>query len=128
MFKLFKAELKKILLRPSIFIMTGVLAVVLVFSYGIFKPAERVSSRVEISDTTVSKVANKFFSTNTYYSKSDSESVIEAAQGILDLYKTESDAIERIKAAVESLNVDARTFVNYISLLSANEKLNKIKK
>lgn len=121
MFKLFKAELKKILLRPSIFIMTGILAVVLVFAYGIFKPAERVSSKVEILDTTVSKVASKFFSTNTYYSKSDSLSVIESAQGIIDLYKTESDAIDKIKAAVESLNVDAKTFVNYIGMLASNE-------
>lgn len=121
MFKLFKAELKKILLRPSIFIMTGILAVVLVFAYGIFKPAERISSKVEISDTTVSKVASKFFSTNTYYSKSDSLSVIESAQEIIDLYKTESDAIDKIKAAVESLNVDAKTFVNYIGMLASNE-------
>ena len=119
MYRLFKAELKKILLRPSIFIMTGVLAVVLIFAYGIFKPAERISSKVEIADTTVSKVASKFFTTNTYYSKNDSLSVLDAAQGILDLYKTKSDALEQIKLAVDAVNTDAKTFVSRIRQLES---------
>lgn len=120
MFRLFKAELKKILLRPSIFVMTGVLAIVLIFSYGIFKPAERISSKVEITDTTVAKVASKFFTTNSYYSKSDSLSVIEAAQGIIDLYKTESDAIQQIKKAVAAVNADTKTFVEGVRMLASN--------
>lgn len=123
MFKLFKAELKKIILRPSIFVMTAILAVVLIFAYGIFKPSERVSSKVEISDTTVSRVASKFFSTNSYYSKSDSLSVLESAQGILDLYKTKSDAFQEIVEAVDAVNADAKQFIQYVKRLETNSDI-----
>ncbi len=120
MLKLIKAELKKILLRPGVFIMTGILVLVLVFSYGIFRPTDRQSSKVSINDTTVSKVASTFFTTNAYYSKQDSLSYIDEAKGIINLYRNESEAIINIQSAVARVNSEMKIFISNVKMLEAN--------
>lgn len=63
MFKLFKGELKKIILRPGIYIMTALLVLVLVLAPMIFEPKARADGAPEIDGTTVS-AHNSYFSVN----------------------------------------------------------------
>ena len=69
MFKLFKGELKKIFLRPSIFIMTALLAIIITFSYYFYQPMSRVNTSIQINASSVMEIYDKFNSGNDIYSK-----------------------------------------------------------
>ncbi|MEG1500157.1 MAG: hypothetical protein RR400_03750, partial [Clostridia bacterium] len=63
-FRLTAAELKKIFLRPSIFIMIGLLVIVSFISLLTFSPVPRKNVQIEIKGNTVSEIYAKFNSAN----------------------------------------------------------------
>lgn len=87
MFKLFKGELKKIFLRPSIFIMTALLAIIITFSYYFYQPMSRVNTSIQINGSSVMEIYDKFNSGNDIYSKNYAQSVLDSALETINSYE-----------------------------------------
>ena len=96
MYRLFKGELKKIFLKPSLFIMTALLAIVITFSYYFYLPNGRTDTNVQIKGETVSEIFDKFTSGTDLYSKTYADSFLDNALTLIHNYSNstaESDVI-----------------------------------
>ena len=106
MIKLFKAELKKIFLRPGIFVMTALLAVILALSYLLYIPMPRNSTEISISKNTVSEIYNYFSTGEMDYSKSNSLSYVESTKSLIDSYRSnnETSNVQKLTTDINTIN------------------------
>lgn len=106
MFRLFKAELKKIFLKPSIFVVTGLLIFMLAASTFMYKPATRNNDIVSYSGEsgqTVSWYYSKFTNggssqseqSKTYF---DSE-LVSVEENVINFYESPNNSVEKINNA-----------------------------
>ncbi|MGN1208033.1 MAG: ABC transporter permease [Christensenellales bacterium] len=144
-FRLTKGELKKIFLKPGIFIVTTLLVVVLTLSALLFKPAYRQDAGLaNVSGSTIGQMYDKSFGsteTNNTLSKTYlTNNCITSSEDIIDFYNQEITAGENSKKA--ELTASVRKiydhFVEYKKVAeiknpntdvqnSANEKRAKLK-
>ncbi len=125
MYRLFKGELKKIFLKPSLFIMTALLAIVITFSYYFYLPNGRTDTNVQIKGETVSEIFDKFTSGTDLYSKSYADNFLDNALTLIHNYSNstaESDVISpknQILKNITLINQYTDTWNNkYVSITS----------
>lgn len=125
MYRLFKGELKKIFLKPSLFIMTALLAIVITFSYYFYLPNGRTDTNVQIKGETVSEIFDKFTSGTDLYSKTYADSFLDNALTLIHNYSNstaESDVISpknQILKNITLINQYTDTWNNkYVSITS----------
>ena len=109
MFRLFKAELKKIFLKPSIFVVTGLIILMLAVSTFLYNPDTKSNySKNYASYPTVTNYYNKFTTGNSgvpddtsskasLFIKSTADSNIQGAKDYLQRYLVATDAISELK-------------------------------
>lgn len=97
MFRLFKAELKKIFMKPSIFVVTGLIIIMLALSFFLYNPAEK-KSYLDIytggapTGATVETYYNQYFNSDESNSLSkQAKNNISDAQAYIDFYETFDD-------------------------------------
>ncbi len=93
MIKLIKGELKKIFLKPAIFVITALLVIALTVSVFIYKPAVRNDAPVSVPGNTVNDVYSASFGassdTSSYYTLSKislNETYIKSSNDIIEFY------------------------------------------
>lgn len=113
MFRLFKAELKKIFMKPSIFVVTGLIITMLALSFFVFKPAEKT----DYLDTYASAPSGSQSFDNWYASvfntapseelkNAEAINYLNKAEESIDFYldfDAEADGIVKIKELWQSL-------------------------
>lgn len=115
MIKLLKAEFKKIFLKPGIFIMTGILALVLAFSYFFFVPQARVNTSISIRGDNLYEIYNNYTNSSYEYSKSSADALIERANQLITEYKSENESISKIlNEKLDIINIDTFTFIDRV--------------
>lgn len=120
MIKLLKAELKKIFLKPGIFIMTGILAVVLAFSYFFFIPQNRVNTKISMRGDNLNEIYNNFIGSNYEYSLSSANALMQRANSLITEYKSDNQNISEIlKDKIDILNADAKDFIDNVGRAAA---------
>lgn len=144
-FRLTKGELKKIFLKPGIFVVTALLVAVLTFSAVLFKPAYRQDGNVvNITGSTIGQMYDKSYAsteTNNTLSKIYlSENYLNPSQSIIEFYRQEILAGKNSKTD-ELTNAVQKMYDHFVEykkvaeiknpnqdvLNSANEKRNKLK-
>ena len=108
MYRLFKGELKKIFLKPSLFIMTALLAIVITFSYYFYLPNGRTDTNVQIKGETVNEIYDKFTSGTDLYSKSYADNFLDNALTLIHSYSNstaESDVVSPKNQILKSINL-----------------------
>ena len=109
-FRLLRGELNKILMRPILYVITGLLVVALTFSYFLYNPSERTDGSVTDYDNceNLNEIYNTFISGTTSHGKTTTEQYI-------------SNAVSAINNAESNNTSDILdTFANYIT--DINEK------
>lgn len=100
-FKLTKGELKKIFLKPGIFVVTALLVLVLTISSLIFNVSERDNGIVNINGETISQMYSASFGatsdTNTLSKKFLNDRYVETSINIIEFYKNEINNNESSK-------------------------------
>lgn len=119
MFKLLKGEIKKLLLKPSLFILILILGIVIGFSYSMFQPEIRVDNRATFAsekNSTIQSVYDKFMTggINQTFSKDSSLAQLNNAN---DLINTYSDYIityqdKDVITLLNELKVDVESTLN----------------
>lgn len=97
--KVFSAEIKKTLARPAIWILTVLIAIVLVLSALLYKPAERDDFRLSLSGGTVSEI-------NVNFNKLNNDSLTPLTQQLdayLQNYMTDSQTEINLKALIAAV-------------------------
>ncbi|MGN1227589.1 MAG: ABC transporter permease [Christensenellales bacterium] len=118
MFKLIKGELKKIFLKPSLFVITALLAIVITFSYYFYMPTGRSDTNIIIEGTTVTEIYDKFNSGSDIYSKAYANQILDSSLQLIESYESsviESENIapkEKLIGYVNSINDYVDTWVN----------------
>lgn len=124
MFRLFKAELKKIFLKPSIFVVTGLIILMLAVSTFIYKPDTRSEYKTTYPTyQSIKDYYNYFETSNATYTKKDSDRLIMVSENYVNSYVAGKDAIKELNdqwKAVEAL-FDTTPNEDYVSLYSAYE-------
>ena len=120
MFRLFKAELKKIFLKPSIFVVTGLIILMLAASIFIYTPSTKDEEYVEYP-TTLATVADNYnyFNTSTVYmAKNSIDNLLVQAKDYLDYYATGKNGVEDLKSSWTSVKslYDTTSQSDYLSL------------
>lgn len=131
MFRLFKAELKKIFLKPSIFVVTGLIILMLAVSIFIYKPATKDEEYVEYPSTltTVNDYYN-YFNTNTAYNaRIATDDLLVQAEAYLDYYSTNQNTVEKLKNDWQAVRViySGSTSEPYASYINAYDRYNATK-
>ena len=120
--KLFKAELKKIFLRPGIFVMTALLALILALSYFLYSPINRSTTEISIDKPTLSEIYTYYTTSSLNYSKSDADTYLNNARSMVDEYKsslTDSNA-NKIKEQVNLVNTNLASFMDFANRARSN--------
>lgn len=105
MFRICRAEFKKLFLKPSIFVLAGILIFVLASCSFLYKPNNRPSTIVSLSgETTVSGFYNKINKTDSIFTDTfaNYESKIKSAKNYINYYKTEFDAKAELNNLIEN--------------------------
>lgn len=103
MFRICKAELKKLFLKPSIFVVTGLLIVVLALCSFIYTPNNRDADFVKLNATNVSDSYSYLKSTSNIFTFNSYDQFLIKAQDLIDDYSTEYDIRENLLASISSL-------------------------
>lgn len=98
-FKMANAELSKIFMRPSMFVLFGVLVVALVISFLFFNP-ESTSTKFEYSEGFTSRIYTNF--QNDY--ESLEQSLVDAKNEIFDFMSDDNDTCELFKVKFRNLD------------------------
>ena len=116
MIRLFKAELRKIFLRPGIFVMTALLAVILALSYFLYQPMTRNTSEISIDRNQVSEIYDYFKNGNMSYSKSDALSYMTSTNNLIENYRNNNTIsnVETLKTQVNTLNDNIYAFLDRV--------------
>ncbi len=120
--KLFKAELKKIFLRPGIFVMTALLALILALSYFLYAPVNRSTSKISIDKPTLSEIYNYYATGSLNYSKTDADTQLTSARTMIEEYKASlnDSKAQKIKEQVDLVNKNLASFVDYANRARSN--------
>lgn len=105
MIKLTKGELKKIFLKPGIFVVTALLVVALTFSALLFKPSQRTDANIlSLKGSTVGQIYDKYYN-STNANVESSENIIDFYNSQLSGAKTKKqellDGVDNIKSAFQ---------------------------
>lgn len=111
MFRLYKAELKKIFLKPSIFVVTGLIILMLALSTFLYTPAtkDNYENLVDYPAkyNTVGAIYNEFNTgTNFSYNKMALNEKLTLAQEYIDFYTQENTSIDKIVVYID--NIEAK--------------------
>lgn len=97
MFKLFKAELKKIFLKPSIFVVTGLIIAMLAVSTFVYKPDTRADyAKSYGSYETVNEYYERFINTEESIGKKRSDERVNLAINYVNQYANGENAVETL--------------------------------
>ncbi len=131
MFRLFRAELKKIFLKPSIFVVTGLIIFMLAASIFLYSPKTKDEEYVEYNATnlvTVNDYYNYFNTSSVYDAKTNLDYLLDRAEASLNFYKSETNVVEILKQqwlSVKSIYDGTNSSIaqsDYISLYNINER------
>lgn len=112
MFRLYKAELKKIFLKPSIFVVTGLLILLLAISAFLYRPQTRSNFVVDYNSfntaltnscDTVQEVWDRFSTGNEVYSYAHNEQLLASAEAYINYYKNNKNNLELIQSRYQSV-------------------------
>ena len=121
MFKLFRAELKKIFYKPSVLVVVGLIILMLAASIFIYKPSTKDEEYVKFNDVNYRYVGdyyNFFINDNGGGAKKHSDLDVTEAENYVNYYLLEEDVIKNLKdawAGVKKLYNDT-SFSDYVSL------------
>lgn len=104
MFRICRAEFKKLFLKPSIFVLAGILIFVLASCSFLYKPNDRPNSYVPLlGETTISGYYNKLDRTDGILTESfiNYENKIKNAKTYISYYETEFDAKAELKRQLD---------------------------
>ena len=120
--KLFKAELKKIFLRPGIFVMTALLALILALSYFLYNPVIRSTTQISIDKPTLSEIYNYYATSSLNYSKSDADTHLRNANSMINEYKLtlDSSKASQIREQVDLVNINLASFMDFANRARSN--------
>ena len=100
-FKLIKGELKKIFLKPGIFVVTAILVLVLTISAIIFNVNERKDSLINIDGSTITQMYDKSFGstqdTNTLSKNYLYTKYVNSSAEIIEFYRNELQNVANSK-------------------------------
>lgn len=120
MIKLLKAELKKIFLKPGIFIMTGILAVVLAFSYFFFIPQNRDNTQIIMRGDNLNEIYTNFTNSSYEYSLSSANALMKRANSLIVEYKSDNQNISEIlKDKLGIINDGTKEFIDNVGRAAA---------
>ena len=106
MFRLFKAELKKIFLKPSIFLVTGLIIFMLAASTFIYNPSTKSDTSLNFDKSrTIDQIYDRFVASNFEGSKIPSDLLLDNASNFVDSYVVEEDVIEKLKTDWHNVEV-----------------------
>lgn len=128
-FKLTKGELKKIFLKPGIFVITAILVLVLTISAFIFNVNSREDNLVNIEGSTIAQMYDKSFGSSKNFeslSKLNLDKKMESSQTIIEFYKNELLNEENSKknelyALNEKLRDDIASLLSKVNNSQENE-------
>ncbi len=123
MFRICRAEFKKLFLKPSIFVLAGILIFVLASCSFLYKPNDRPSSYVSLlGETTVSGYYNKIDKTDSILTDSfvNYETKIKNAKNYIGYYETEFDAKAELQKLLDENFMNAYrnygiAYTNYLN-------------
>lgn len=124
MFKLFRAELKKIFYKPSALVVVGLIILMLAASIFIYNPRTKDEEYVKFNDVNYRYVGdyyNFFINDNGGGAKKHSDQDIVEAENYVNYYLLEEDVIKNLNdawAGVKNL-YDNKSFSDYVSLYDA---------
>ena len=110
MFRLYKAELKKIFLKPSIFVVTGLLILMLALSTFLYNPNTRDNSKNYVNYPSkygrVSEIYNEFDTGTTYsFDKKQLSKTLDDAKVYINFYYNEENiVIDGLSDRLEKIN------------------------
>jgi len=87
MSRLIRGELNKILMRPILYVITGILVVALIFSFTIFNPTERKDSEYSVGGTTNTEAFTNFTTHTGTMNKSVADTQVDTAQILINYYQ-----------------------------------------
>src|SRR5574344_429817 len=126
MFRLYKAELKKIFLKPSIFVVTGLIILMLAFSAFNYSPSTKddyLATYTSVSNGKVSDYYSAFKNESSTYGMSTIKTLMTKAQAYIDYYKSNGDAVADLKEqwlSVKTIyNESSESSQSYVSLYNA---------
>ena len=98
MFRLFKAELKKIFLKPSIFLVTGLIIFMLAASTFIYNPSTKSDTSLNFDKSrTIDQIYERFITSNFEGSKIPTDLLLDNASNFVNSYNPDEDVIEKLK-------------------------------
>lgn len=112
MFRIFKAELKKIFLKPSIYVVTGLIILMIALSSFLYNPIPKSTFLVDTSNVnqlanvnSVSAIYDNFVSTdlNVSYRAETAQQLLQGAKSYIEFYKTNQNSHERILSLANTL-------------------------
>ena len=123
MFKVISAEIKKILSKPSIYILAIILAGILVLGVFIYNPTPQKSNTFVLTGSTFTAKYEAFYSSNGYKATSDS-SITKTISSINSYSITENGETISRKQYIEKLyNTVLNEFYAYRNFAAYNEDL-----
>ncbi len=131
MFRLFRGELKKIFLRPGIFVMTGLLILILALAPQFFTPTKKtdVSSTTIVGETVYERFT--YFQESILTEQSSSKYVyqdLEKNKSYIDLFLTNSsvDFVNNLKIRLNNINNKRQTVSGLIQVAQTQEECDAI--
>lgn len=113
-FRLLKGELNKILMRPILYVITGILVVALFFSFFIYNPTNRSDSSITMYDEceNLSDIYTLFNSSTNQYGKQSTNNLVDSGTRIIETVKTNNNfnAAEDLSSRI---NKTINSFSNY---------------
>lgn len=123
MFRLFKAELKKIFLKPSIFVVTGLIILMLAVSTFLYNPSTRSEYAINYSSFANKQTVNACYDEFARSTKSNADSTLQNALTYLDYYKDSNNAVNQLTNEWQKVQALFDTTQNddYVSIYTAWE-------
>lgn len=109
MFRLYKAELKKIFLKPSIFVVTGLLILMLALSTFLYNPNTRDNTKNYVNYPSrygrVSEIYSEFDTGTTYsFDKKQLLKTLDDAKVYIEFYEGENTVVDELETKLEKIN------------------------
>ena len=109
MFRLYKAELKKIFLKPSIFVVTGLLILMLALSTFLYNPNTRDNTKNYVNYPSrygrVSEIYSEFDTGTTYsFDKKQLLKTLDDANAYIEFYEGENTVVDDLGTKLENID------------------------
>ena len=126
MFRLFKAELKKIFMKPSIFVVTGLIITMLALSFFVFKPEEKT----EYLDTYAQAPSGSQTFDNWYakgfgqMAQDEAANYLNTAEDLITFYKdfdSQTDGVNKLKSLWQAVQESYDNFVSIYNSSKSND-------